>query len=88
MDAQVPTQRIVAPLLRRPPAMRDDYLVLVQEHVRHCHALVQQPTGIVAEIQDQPAQRGDPQALERVGQFAVGGLVEGRKAYVADARPQ
>ena len=60
-------------------------MILVQEHVRDRHRLVQQPTGIVSQIENEPFEVGHIELLERGNQLPSGGFVEGREAHVADA---
>src|SRR5260370_1370038 len=59
-----PLPILVPPLRRCPPMMRNDQLVLVQEHVANRDRLIQQAARVPAHVQDQAIQRGRIQLLQ------------------------
>jgi hypothetical protein len=65
--------------------VRNDQLVLVQEHVTNRDGLIQQAARVPAHIQNQAIQRGGIKLPKRIGNFAIGRFIESRQADVADA---
>ncbi len=65
--------------------MRNDQLILVQEHVGNGHGFVQQSAGISAQVKHQAIELGGIQIFQCCGQFRIGGFVESGELDVADA---
>src|SRR5260370_1016666 len=79
---------LVPPLRRCPPMMRNDQLVLVQEHVANRDRLIQQAARVPAHVQDQAIQRGRIQLLQCIRDLAIRRLVKSRQPDIANARLQ
>ena len=56
--AAIAAHGVIAPLLRSAPVMRNDQLILVQEHVGNRHGFIQQAAGIAAQIENQSLEVG------------------------------
>ena len=56
--------------------MRNDQLVLVEEHVRHAYGLIEQAAAVVAQVNNQAVELGNVQLAQSFGQIAVGGFVK------------
>src|SRR5260370_1233165 len=67
-----PLPILVPPLRRCPPMMRNDQLVLVQEHVANRDRLIQQAARVPAHVQDQAIQRGRIQLLQCIRDLEIG----------------
>ncbi len=64
--AAVAAHGVVAALRRGAPVMRNDQLILVEEHVGNGHGFVQQAAGISAQVEDQAVELGGIQILQGV----------------------
>ena len=65
--------------------IRNDELILFEEHITDGDGFVQKATGIAAHVEDESIESVGAEFLEGVGDFAVGGFIELRKTNVADA---
>src|SRR5467141_4353509 len=86
--ALIAAQSEVPPLRRCPPMVRNDQLVLVQEHVANRDRLIQQAARFPAHVQDQAIQRGRIQLLQRFRNLAIRRLVKPRQPDIPYARFQ
>ena len=68
--------------------MRDDQLALVQETVGHVDGFLDQPAGIVPQVQNQPIDGGLREFRQRLIHFVAGGFVESFDSHVGDAGTQ
>src|SRR4029077_21085453 len=66
-------------------AMADDELVFVEETVSEADPLVKQAAGIIAQIEDEAVEPRCVEAVESLGELAVGGFIERGDVNVADA---
>ncbi len=68
--------------------MRNDQLVLVQEHVANRDRFIQQAARVSAHVQDQAIQRRRIQLLQRIRDLAIRRFVKSRQPDIANARLQ
>ena len=87
--AAISTNSEIPPLLRCAPVMGNDELILVEEHVGNSNGLIQQATGIAAEIQYQAFEVRVIELLLSSGrQLRVGVFIECDNVHIADSRLQ
>ena len=65
--------------------LRDDDLALLEELVAHVDGFVEQAAGVAAEVDDEAVEVVGLELVERVADFAAGGLHEAGDVDVADA---
>ena len=80
IPAAISMLRHVPLLRRRAPMMRDDQLSLLQKLIRDAHALAQQSTRILPQVQHQSLQIAH--LIERFGDLVLGCLLESRNVHV------
>src|SRR5882762_9191261 len=68
--------------------VRDDQLILVEEHIADGYCFVEQAAGVAAHVENQAIEGWRIKLLQGVGNFAIGGFVKAGKANVTDARFQ
>ena len=67
--------------------VRHNELILIEEHVRDGNSLVQQASGIAAQVENQSIQIRVVELLQCCRKFRIGLFVECGKPYVPDSRP-
>ena len=79
---------VVASLLGCPAVMRDDQLVLIEEHVRDRDSLVEQASGIAAQVEDEAVELGHVQHLQGGCHITICIFAfESGQTDIPDARP-
>src|SRR5882672_4336308 len=83
--ALVAAHGVVATLCGGAAMVRDDELILVEEHIADGYGFIEQAARISAHIENQAIERRRVKLLQGVSDFAVGRFVKARKANVSDA---
>src|SRR6267142_2009027 len=86
--ALVAAHGVVATLCGGAAMVRDDELILVEEHIADGYCFVEQAAGVAAHVEKQAIEGWRIKLLQGVGNFAIGGFVKAGKANVTDARFQ
>src|SRR5882762_10311662 len=83
--ALIAAHGVVATLSGSASMVRDDQLILVEEHVADGHCFIEQAAGVAAHVENQAIEGWRIKLLQGVGNFAIGGFVKAGKANVTDA---